>query len=98
MFGGYLADNVLGRFKTVLYSIFFYSAGVISVCASSYPGYEIPSLFFIGLYFLIPIGISGIRSNICTFGADQYDLGNENEKQQQSQFFGLFYWAVNLGV
>lgn len=55
------------------------------------------AFLYAGLY-IIALGTGGIKANVSSFGADQFDDNNEKEKASKSSFFNWFYWAINLGA
>lgn len=46
---------------------------------------------------LIALGTGGIKPNVSSFGADQFDETIENERKEKSSFFYWFYFFVNTG-
>ncbi|TXG62679.1 hypothetical protein EZV62_009673 [Acer yangbiense] len=54
------------------------------------------ALFYISIY-LIAIGNGTPEPALATFGADQFDEEDPQEKQSKSSFFSYFYVALNLG-
>eukprot|EP00121_Abeoforma_whisleri_P014267 Awhi_evm1s13157 len=102
--GGWVADSLLGRFKTVILFAGIYIVGVMFTTIASAPTIENLALYFTGTMALITIGTGGIKPNIANLGADQYDLidgtprQNEREKKAQTSFFNFFYLAINLGA
>uniref|UniRef100_A0A6B2L6S2 Major facilitator superfamily (MFS) profile domain-containing protein n=1 Tax=Arcella intermedia TaxID=1963864 RepID=A0A6B2L6S2_9EUKA len=44
--------------------------------------------------FMVAIFMGGIKSNVVTFGADQFTHASENAKQS---FFNWFYFSINVG-
>ena len=52
------------------------------------------ALSFIGL-FLIGVGTGGIKPCVASFGGEQFIM--PYQKKQMTQFFSLFYAAVNCG-
>jgi len=101
MLGGYVADNCLGRYKTILYFAMIYILGVVLVAISAVP--EIMSsetglpLYLLGALVFVAIGTGAIKPNVMNFGADQYDTSDELELEQQKSFFSYFYLTINIG-
>lgn len=54
-------------------------------------------IFFIGLY-TIAIGNGGTKPNVTTFGANQFDETNPNEKLQKHSFFNWWMVSIFLGT
>merc|ERR1719444_573854 len=101
VFGGYIADNILGRYKTILYFTVCYVIGVALMAAGALPslmnnsvGY---ALYIIGSFCFTAIGTGAIKPNVATFGAEQYDTSDPEEAKQQKAFFSYFYMIINVG-
>ena len=56
-----------------------------------------PGPFFAAMY-VIALGTGGIKPNVSTFGADQFDDADPTDAAEKERFFGWFYWAINLGA
>lgn len=96
--GGYLADNWLGRFKTILIFATAYFVGTVCVAVAAVPGFYNLALYFVGTMVLISIGTGAIKPNVMNFGASQYDENDPAEKSEQKAFFSYFYMMINLGA
>eukprot|EP01133_Synstelium_polycarpum_P017887 gene17887-21336_t len=101
LFGAYIADAKLGKYRTILMFSIIYSFGGIFLSISAIPqivgqveGHRSPWAMIIGLG-LITIGTGGIKPVISTFCGDQ--LGDEGQHMVQ-KLFQMFYWSVNLGA
>ncbi|KAH9316431.1 hypothetical protein KI387_025058, partial [Taxus chinensis] len=55
------------------------------------------SVCFFALY-LIALGTGGIKPCVSSFGADQFDEMDEDEKEKKSSFFNWFYFSINIGA
>ncbi|KAK3747378.1 hypothetical protein RRG08_035808 [Elysia crispata] len=103
VFGGFLADSYLGRFRTICISCILYIAGLLLVLASAVKYAEWGwtetntiqrrSMFFTGLA-LIGLGTGGIKANVGPFGAEQVQSRGREVLQS---FFNWFYLVINLG-
>lgn len=80
LFGGVLSDNVLGRYRTILYLSVLYCVGSFMVVLSSVPfiddkggAFSNNSHFYILVFglLLIAMGTGGIKPCVSSFGADQ---------------------------
>jgi solute carrier family 15 oligopeptide transporter 1 len=91
--GAWLADNILGKYQTILLACLIYMIGSIIVALSSLPFINGTIGIFIGL-FLLAIGTSGVKPNIASFGGDQFKA---EQKVFLSSFFAMFYFAINAG-
>jgi peptide/histidine transporter 3/4 len=97
LLGGYIADAYLGRFKTILYFSIIYLVGLGVFLIGSIPtNLQLP-LIFLGMY-IVALGSGGIKPNVSTMGADQFDISYEQDKKESKVFFSYFYWAINLGA
>ncbi|XP_042538587.1 solute carrier family 15 member 1 [Dipodomys spectabilis] len=104
--GALIADSWLGKFKTIIWLSIVYTIGqaVISVSSiSNLTGQSqdgtpnsLPvhvALSMIGLA-LIALGTGGIKPCVSAFGGDQFEEGQE---KQRNRFFSIFYLAINAG-
>src|SRR5881397_921008 len=73
LLGGWLADRVLGKYRTILYLSLAYCAGhaCLAIFESNRAG------FFTGL-FLIALGSGGIKPCVAAFVGDQFDQTNKS--------------------
>jgi len=112
--GAYIADSHWGRYWTfiVFSSVYVVGMAVLTlsvslpslrppVCSSN-EGCEKASnlqtgIFYFGLY-LLAVGAGGTKSNISTFGADQFDDFNPKEKRQKNSFFNWWMFTIFLGT
>jgi solute carrier family 15 (peptide/histidine transporter), member 3/4 len=60
--------------------------------AAALPG---AALFYAGLYLLALGG--ALQPVLTSFGADQFDESDEEERRRQSSFFNWFYQTLNVG-
>eukprot|EP00927_Polykrikos_kofoidii_P061283 TRINITY_DN56143_c0_g1_i1.p1 TRINITY_DN56143_c0_g1~~TRINITY_DN56143_c0_g1_i1.p1 ORF type:complete len:694 (+),score=88.50 TRINITY_DN56143_c0_g1_i1:279-2084(+) len=102
MLGGYIADNSLGRYRTILYFAIVYAVGVALVSVSAVPSILSSTLclplYFVGAFIFVALGTGAIKPNVMNFGADQYDVSDSQEQAEQQKFFSFFYLTINLGV
>jgi len=96
IFGAMIADQLLGKFKTIVYISIIYVLGHLLKTLAAVPTLGIPPVEFslIGLA-LIAIGTGGIKPCVAAFGGDQFKLP-EQERQLQT-FFSVFYFSINAG-
>ena len=74
IFGGILADNYIGKFKTIFYLSIIYTCGSILLSVSSAPNLATSPPNPVGTIFaliLIAIGTGGIKPCVSSFGAEQ---------------------------
>ncbi|NWR27151.1 S15A1 protein, partial [Tachuris rubrigastra] len=104
--GAILADSWLGKFKTIVSLSIVYTIGqtVLSVGSindlSDHNRDGSPdnvalhiALSMLGL-ILIALGTGGIKPCVSAFGGDQFE---DDQEEQRSTFFSLFYLSVNAG-
>jgi len=96
--GGYLADNWLGRYRTIFWFAIAYFIGTAMVAVASVPGIHNLNLYLVGTMVFIAIGTGAIKPNVMNFGASQYDENIPQEKVEQKSFFSYFYMMINLGA
>lgn len=105
--GAWIADSFWGRYLTILVfcGIYLVGLGLLVIC-SAVPGLTPPAgtladagqvaAFFIALY-IISLGAGGIKPNVNTFGAEQFNLKDERDAKDKNSFFNWFYMAINVG-
>uniref|UniRef100_A0A7S1FCP5 Uncharacterized protein n=1 Tax=Noctiluca scintillans TaxID=2966 RepID=A0A7S1FCP5_NOCSC len=101
LLGGYIADNVLGRYKTIFVFAIVYCVGVCVVTYAAYPSVidteSSLNIYLLGSFVLVALGTGAIKPNVMNFGAEQYDENDEEERKQQQTFFSYFYLCINVG-
>ncbi|XP_020593044.1 protein NRT1/ PTR FAMILY 8.3 [Phalaenopsis equestris] len=113
LIGAVLADAYLGRYWTiaVFSTIYFFGMATLTLSASV-PQLKPPAcidsvcpeataiqyaVFFLGLY-LIALGTGGIKPCVSSFGADQFDDSDSQERVKKGSFFNWFYFSINIGA
>lgn len=91
LLGGYVSDTWLGKYLTILSFSLIYVLGsfVLAMAAvpSSAPG------TIVGLV-LIGVGTGGIKPNVSSFGAEQF---NQQDLNAIGYYFRVFYFCINIG-
>jgi POT family proton-dependent oligopeptide transporter len=89
LLGGWLADRLLGKYRTILWLSLVYCVGqaLLALSVGSKPG------FYAGL-FLVALGSGGIKPCVSAFVGDQFDQSN---KHLAKLVFDAFYWIINFG-
>ncbi|XP_076922511.1 protein NRT1/ PTR FAMILY 8.3-like [Bidens hawaiensis] len=113
LIGALLADAYWGRYWTIaVFSvIYFIGMGTLTlsasvpflkpvecidtVCPEATPIQY--AFLFTGLY-LIALGTGGIKPCVSSFGADQFDDTDANERVKKGSFFNWFYFSINIGA
>ncbi|KAK3591714.1 hypothetical protein CHS0354_019477 [Potamilus streckersoni] len=102
LIGGYIADSLCGRYKTILGSGFIFVIGKILLFFSAgdfknWSGYDredVRKALFLTSVVVITIGAGGIQANIIPFGAQH--ISHMGPRAVQT-FCHWYYWARNLG-
>ncbi|KAF8105114.1 hypothetical protein N665_0163s0084 [Sinapis alba] len=111
LIGAFLADAYLGRYWTIASFVVIYICGMtLLTLSASVPGLTPTcngenchatgaqiAITFVALY-LIALGTGGIKPCVSSFGADQFDDTDEEEKESKSSFFNWFYFVINVGA
>jgi peptide/histidine transporter 3/4 len=56
------------------------------------------SCFFVIRRYIVALGTGGIKPNVSTLGADQFDERYSKDRREKESFFNWFYWSINLGA
>ncbi|XP_049634476.1 solute carrier family 15 member 1 [Suncus etruscus] len=104
--GALIADSWLGKFMTIVSLSVVYTIGQVVTAVSSIGDLTHwdengqstnisvhVALSMIGL-ILIALGTGGIKPCVSAFGGDQFEEGQE---KQRNRFFSIFYLAINAG-
>jgi len=88
--GGFLADRVLGRYKTIVWLSVLYCIGhfMLAFFESNY------QMFVVGL-MLIALGAGGVKPNVSVMVGDQFDNPDD---PKISKLYDVFYFSINLGA
>ncbi|KAK9077968.1 hypothetical protein SSX86_002025 [Deinandra increscens subsp. villosa] len=110
--GAYIADSYLGRFWTFTLSSIIYVLGMVLLTLAVSVKFLKPTCtngicnkattsqvaFFYSSLYIIAIGAGGTKPNISTFGADQFDDFNPDEKRLKVSFFNWWMFSSFLGA
>jgi POT family proton-dependent oligopeptide transporter len=91
LIGGWVADNFLGKYWTI---VLFSLPYVIAQCIV---GIENKTLV-IGSLCLLAMGSGVIKPNISTLMGLTYDQQRPGQKQLRTEAFSWFYMAINIGA
>ncbi|MBX7074333.1 MAG: oligopeptide:H+ symporter [Pirellulales bacterium] len=89
--GGWVADNVLGKYWTIVGFSAPYILGHVIL------GVETTTYLYIALA-LLAMGSGVIKPNISTLMGMTYDQERPGQEQMRSDAFAMFYGAVNIGA
>ncbi|KAI8072522.1 POT family-domain-containing protein [Gongronella butleri] len=111
--GAVIADQYLGKYKTIVLFALIYMVGLLVLTLTSIPsaiesGAAFPG--FIVSLIIIGLGTGGIKSNVSPLIAEQYTNRHAFVKTTKKgkrvivtpqatyqRIFNLFYWSVNIG-
>ncbi|KAL6311498.1 hypothetical protein AAG906_009774 [Vitis piasezkii] len=89
------AGFVLLSVSTHAFLLKRHGCGVIGQLCDPHAPFEV-SIFYISIY-LIALGNGASEPAFATFGADQFDEEDPEEKQSKTSFYSYFYVALNIG-
>ncbi|XP_067122762.1 peptide transporter family 1-like [Centruroides vittatus] len=93
--GAIVADSVLGKFRTLLYSSILTVIGSVIISSSSVPNFlPMRSVTMVSLV-LIVIGIGGTKSCASPFGGDQF---KPNQKTELRRYFSFYIMIYRTGM
>ncbi len=88
LFGGYLSDRFLGKYKTIIFLSIVYCLGHLVLAVD-----ESLNGLYLGLA-LISVGAGGIKPCVSAHVGDQF---KPSEKGKMEKVYNLFYWMINFG-
>ncbi len=98
LLGAWVADKLLGRYRTILYVSLFYCLGnaVLASCGLTESVEMRRVILFTGLT-IIAIGAGGIKPCVSAFVGDQMPGEGEEHARNMTRIYAAFYWSINLG-
>lgn len=112
--GAIIADQYLGKYKTILVFCAFYWIGLVVLWTTALPVAHAAGASkagYIVAIVIIGLGTGGIKSNIAPLIADQYQrrvMALKTEKDGErvvidpavtyQRIYMVFYWCINLGA
>ncbi|CAL9176226.1 protein NRT1/ PTR FAMILY 5.2-like [Musa acuminata AAA Group] len=110
--GAYVADALLGRYWTFLFSSAIYLSGMClltlavsisplkpeSCKVNCEPTSTLQLAAFFGGLYIIALGNGGTKPNISTIGADQFDEFDPKEKMHKLSFFNWWMFSIFVGT
>uniref|UniRef100_A0A7R9VQN8 Uncharacterized protein n=1 Tax=Chlamydomonas euryale TaxID=1486919 RepID=A0A7R9VQN8_9CHLO len=108
LLGAVCADSMWGRYKTILVFSFVYLVGICLLTLSSWPPFgSVPGpdqkpdwldySMLCAALGVIALGTGGIKPNVSSFGADQFNPANPQDVKEKESFFNYFYMTINVG-
>jgi peptide/histidine transporter 3/4 len=105
LLGGYLADAVLGRNKTVLFAAGLNALGLMLLTVSAgvaetMSSHTVDIAVFLAAEGCIALAFGGIKPNVSPLGADQFDDFDADGRalNDKERFFGWYYFFINVGA
>ncbi|WP_199611256.1 peptide MFS transporter [Flocculibacter collagenilyticus] len=94
LIGGWLADNVMGQRKAIIYGGILFSLGyfTLGIPKTMIPGME-EQVFYLGLVLII-CGNGLFKANVSSLVGDLYNEGDH----RRDGAFTIFYMGINLGA
>jgi dipeptide/tripeptide permease len=92
LFGAYVSDALIGRYKTITRLSVVYLIGTVIMSLAA--AMTSTNLVIVALS-LVALGTGGIKPNVSAFGGDQID---PPEPIALQRFFSFFYAAINAGL
>ncbi len=89
LFGAYISDHLLGKYRTILWLSLFYCVGHLCLAV-----WENEWGLLLGLPF-IALGAGGVKPCVSAFVGDQF---TEENRHLIPKVFDLFYWMINFGA
>ena len=90
-----MAECYMGRYLTLIIFSAIYASGCALTALASSPQVESTPLFLVGILVLTAPGTGGVKPNIGTFGADQFD---QEAARRKEAFFMYLYVCMSLGA
>ena len=91
LLGGWVADNLLGKYWTIVGFSIPYILGHVILGVESVP-------FLVGALTLLAMGSGVIKPNISTLMGLTYDQERPGQDKLRSDAFAMFYGAINVGA
>ncbi|KAG4045092.1 hypothetical protein PC123_g19493 [Phytophthora cactorum] len=98
---GYISDEFLGKFKTLLGAASSSSVGFVLITLAAVPSIRATqslskTLFCIGLFGGVALNQVCLRALTVSFGGDQFSITSPPD--ERASFFSLNFWASRLGI
>ncbi len=93
--GAWIADNLLGRYKTILSISLLYCIGHgVLALADLFPDVESRRMVLYTGLIIIGLGAGGIKPCVAAFLGDQI---TDQSPKMMTRAYNVFYWSINLG-
>ncbi|POM75850.1 Hypothetical protein PHPALM_6992 [Phytophthora palmivora] len=98
---GYISDEFLGKFKTLLAAASSSSVGFVLIALAALPSIRATqsvskALFCIGLFGGVALNQVCLRALTVSFGGDQFSTNSPPD--ERANFFSLNFWASRIGI
>jgi POT family proton-dependent oligopeptide transporter len=99
LLGGFLADNLFGKYWTIVGFSLPYIVGQLLLSIDSQQVFGISPRYFLFVSLgLLAMGSGVIKPNISTLMGLTYDQYRPGQTQLRSDAFSFFYMAINIGA
>ncbi|CAE7337312.1 NPF8.1 [Symbiodinium sp. CCMP2592] len=95
--GGWLASTRVGIFRTIAILSLAYAIGTYLSAVAALPNVNSVPFYLVGTFGLVALGSGGIKPNVCTMGANQFDPADPDAEEKRASFFLYFYLTINVG-
>ncbi|KAL4174548.1 hypothetical protein KRP22_006485 [Phytophthora ramorum] len=99
---GYIADERLGKFKTLLsaatldsFGLLFLVIAALPVVVNNHLGVS-KAIFNVGLFLGVAVSQICLRSLVISYGGDQFSPNAPSS--EKALFFSIQYWVANIGA
>ncbi|RLN95261.1 hypothetical protein BBJ28_00022750, partial [Nothophytophthora sp. Chile5] len=98
---GYVSDEFLGKFKTLLTAASVNSLGFVLIVIAALPAVIdtqsiSKSIFCIGLFLGVALNQVCLRALTVSFGGDQFSTSSP--PKERATFFSVSFWASKIGI
>ncbi|KAG6622846.1 Proton-dependent Oligopeptide Transporter (POT) Family [Phytophthora cinnamomi] len=98
---GYISDEFLGKFKTLLGAASSSSIGFVLISLAALPSIRSTqslskALFCVGLFGGVALNQVCLRALTVSFGGDQFS--STSPPDERARFFSLNFWASRIGI
>ncbi|KAE9013746.1 hypothetical protein PR001_g13841 [Phytophthora rubi] len=99
---GYISDERLGKFKTLLSAATLDSVGLLFLVIAALPAIVnnhlgvSKAIFNVGLFLGVAVSQICLRSLVISYGGDQFSPSSP--ASEKALFFSIQYWVANIGA
>jgi len=102
IFGGYLADNIFGRYNTILWFTLAYVIGVVLMAVGALPAIVDtkagPIIYLVGGFVFTAIGTGAIKPNLSILVLNNMTPRIQLRQNNKSPTSSIFTWSSTLDL